>query len=139
MQNVDSLLVFFLQLCLEALILYELESIHLELMQGVVLSTLRCELSGTHRSVADCRWENSRIAKSFLFLGQLPLPGELDVVFVEYYFLYVMRRHLPHEQCLAVAVLIPLNDLLLEAQELQDLLEHRRLDGSFLLLALGHL
>lgn len=44
-QEIDTFLVLFLQLGLEALVLYELEAIHLELVQGVALSSWRSEMT----------------------------------------------------------------------------------------------
>jgi hypothetical protein len=57
-------------------------------------------------------------------LGHLPLLGELDVILVENHLLNVMGRHLPHKQGLHVALFESLKNLILEAEELQDLLEH---------------
>ena len=56
MQEVHPLLVLFLQLCLEALVLDELQSVHLELVERVALRALRRVLAGAlgaHWAVAD--------------------------------------------------------------------------------------
>lgn len=74
-----------------------------------------------------------------LLLRELALPRELDVVLVKYYFLDIVCRHLSHEQRLYIAILVALCDLILEAKELEYLLEHRWGDRSFLRLALWHL
>lgn len=62
-QKVDALVVFFLQLGLQALVLNELQSVHLELLKRVVLRTLWSELAGgymwRHRSVADRRGQHT--------------------------------------------------------------------------------
>ena len=50
-----------------------------------------------------------------------------------------MSRHLAHEQRLRIALLIALNYLILEAQELQNLLEHRRRYTALLCYASWHL
>lgn len=142
-QYVDALLVFFFQFGLEALILHELQSVHLELVKSVVLYTWWCELASiarwTHGSVADRRGQHAWKPLGLLLLSELTLPRELDVVLIKDYLLDVMGRHLAHEQRLRVALLVALNQLLLEAQELKYLLEHCRLDRSLLLLTLWHL
>ena len=123
--------------------MHELQSVHLELVESIVLRTLWCELASSagwsHGSVADRRGQHAWEPMSLLLLGELTLPRELDVVLIKDYLLDVMGRHLAHEQRLRVAILVSLNYLLLEAQELKYLLEHRRLDRSLLLLTLRHL
>lgn len=81
MQEVHPFLVLLLQLGLDALILDVLEPIHLELGHRGVL--LRVVVTGG--------------ARVSLRLGQLPLSGELDVVFVKDYLLDVVSWHLAHE------------------------------------------
>ena len=108
-QIVDPLIVLLLELSLDALILNILEAVHLESSHiGVIL---------VPRGV---RQTSS-------------VPRELDVVLVEDNLLDIVSRHLPHEQALSVSFFVPLKDLVLKAQELEDLLEHIRGHRALLL------
>ena len=137
MQEVDSLVVLFLELSLEALVLHVLEATHLELV--VVVGGVSCARSGS------CRWQpaldfavlpvsdranvETAIVESvllLLMLSPLTVLRELDVVLVKDDLLNVVCRRLPHEQRVLRAFLVALQDLILVAEELQDLLEHGR-------------
>ena len=114
-QVVDPLVILLLQLGLDALILHILEAVHLESSHvGVILVA---------RGV---RQPSS-------------VPRELDVILVEDHLLDIMSRHLPHEKALGVSFFVPLEDLVFEAEELQDLLEHIGGYRALLLEGLGHL
>lgn len=123
----DALVVLFLQLGLEALILHKLQPIHLKLVQLVILWALwRVLTCWRPRAVTDGRWKDACHRMCLLLLRHLPLSCKLDIILIKNDLLNIMSRHLPHEQRLRIALLIPLNYLILEAQELQNLLEHRR-------------
>jgi hypothetical protein len=67
-------------------------------MQLVALGRLWCILAGGWiGSIANGRRQYARQGCSLLLLRLLPLPRELDIVLIEYYFLDVMGRHLAHE------------------------------------------
>jgi len=91
------------------------------------------------RSIANRRRQYTRKSLGLSLLGELPLSGELNVILVEYDLLDIVRRHLAHKKRLRVAVFVALDDLVLEAQELQYLLEHGRSDRALLRQALRHL
>ena len=123
----DPLVVLFLQLGFEAFVLHKLQPIHLELVQLVILWPLwRVLTSWRPRAVTDGGRKDACHRMCLLLLRHLPLSCKLDIILIKNDLLNIMSRHLPHEQRLRIALLIALNYLVLEAQELQNLLEHRR-------------
>ena len=138
-QEVDSLVVLLLELSLEALVLHVLEATHLELV--VVSGTSN---AGSRRRqpalvdlavlpVSDRAHIETAIVEFVLLLlvlSPLTVLCEFDVVLVKDDLLDVVRRRLPHEQRVLRAFLVTLQDLVLVAEELQDLLEHSRRHGA---------
>lgn len=98
-QEVHPLLVLLLELSFYTLILHVLELVH----------SLVCVL------VPSCP------GKGILSVAVF---RELQVVLVKNHLLNVVGRLVANEQVLGSAILIALNDLVFEAQELQNLLEH---------------
>lgn len=130
-QEIDSLVVFFFELCFDALILYILETIHLG------ITTLNWILvNWRHRQLVRQECVTS-IAYSIhvthllfhgivYFLGLLSLFGKLYVILVKDYFLNVVSWHLSHEKALCVTFFITLDYFILETQKLENLLKHGR-------------
>lgn len=135
-QEVDSLIVLFFELCLEALVLHVLEATHLELIVGDATGSRRRQPTPVKiiaLSVSNRVDVETAVVKLFLLLlllGTLTVLRELDVVLVEDDLLDIVRRRLPHEQRVLRAFLVTLQDLVLVAEELQDLLEHGRRDRA---------
>ena len=109
----------------------------------LVILTRRCELSSgilwSSCPIANSCGEYTGQSLSLLLLCKLPLPGKLDIVFIEDYFLDVVGGHLTHEKRLRISFFITLHYFVLEAKKLQDLLKHSRRDSTFLGHALWHL
>lgn len=138
-QEVNALIVLFFQLSLDALVLNILQPVHLEL-QLVLANHLALTYVGRANlvGVSDGAREPHGLV-SCILAGLLPLLDEFQVIFVEDDFLNIMAWILAHEQALGISFLVPLNDLIFEAQKLQDLLEHIWRDRALHLEVLGHL
>ena len=126
MEQFDPLIVLIFHLCLHALILDVLQSVHLILV-GIWLSShvprRLIQLFGYH----------------FVLLGLLASRDELHVGLVEDHFLDVTGVGLTHEEVLRGAFFIVLDNFVPKAQELQYLVEHVGLHRPFLIESLWHL
>mmetsp|Transcript_31178 Transcript_31178/g.47717 ORF Transcript_31178/g.47717 Transcript_31178/m.47717 type:complete len:252 (+) Transcript_31178:1591-2346(+) len=132
MQEVHSFVILLLEFGLDALVL---QPTHLELESGVILLV---ELGQSSSSLASSAHIGSvpygRVVPLFHefggLLSLLSLLVELNIVLVEYHLLDIWGGLLAHVQALTVSFFVALDNLVFEAQELEDLLEHCRLNGA---------
>ena len=131
MQEIDSLVVFFFELCFDALILYILETIHLGIstLSWILVNRRHRQLIG-QECVTSITYSIHVAHLHFhgvvYFLGLLSLFGKLYVILVKDYFLNIVSWHLSHEKALCVAFFITLDYFIFETQKLENLLEHGR-------------
>ena len=104
-KKINSFIILFLQLCLYTFILDILEAVHLKLRHSCVALQLLLRVK-----VSRCVLET--------VLNHLPLMGKLDVIFVEYHFLDIVRRHLAHEKTLHVSFLETLHNFVFKTEKL---------------------